>query len=309
MSFNNWFPLTSGGYNNWAPLTAEAGEATISGTGELPPYALLAQATMTCTATGSLTTTVTLGGSASFRFTVTASLRTDPITNDIYLRAETGVILYTETDVEILVETPAAFIPPTPLPETIIPAAADWRLLTSSGMYVSPLNGSTQTVSRGGERWAVTLSYPNLKGAEAASITAFLAAMRGRAGRVTLPDHAYEKRGTLTSNLRVNGWSQRGTSLRCDGGPKSGVNAVRAGDMFELDDRLYMIVADGNTNVSGNITLEFVPPLDDSPADNATVEVLGPQGYFMLAGNTVSWSYAPAGFTSATAVELIEYRI
>jgi hypothetical protein len=309
VSYNNWFPLTTSGYNTWASLTAEATEATVNGTGELPPYALLAQATLTFTATGTLTTKVTLAGSASLRFSVLASLRTDPITNDIYLRAETDVILYTEADVEILVETPAAVLIPTPLPETIIPATADWRLITASGAYISPLNGKTQTVSRGGERWAVTLAYPNLKGAEAASITAFLAAMRGRAGRVTLPDHAYEKRGALANNLRVNGWNQTGTTLACDGGAASLTNAVRAGDMFELDDRLYMIVADASTNISGNITLEFVPPLDDSPADNATVEVLDPQGYFMLAGNTVSWSYAPGGFTSATSVELIEYRI
>ena len=313
MSANNWFPRTRDGKNNWADRTRATTAATIDGTAELPPLALLAQVSWGFSAAAALSVTITLAGSASFGFSASGSLDVTAVdlTDDVFLRSEADAILYTEVGEtsgnEIMIEPPVRTAAAWPDFEDIAAAASDWRLMTSTGMMVSPLNGRTQTVNRGGERWACTLSY-RLSGSSAAVVTAQLAALRGPLTRLTLPDHAYQRRGALTTNLSVYGPSQVGTELHCDGGTASIANAVMAGDMFSLEGRLYMIVVDDDTNRTGNITLQFVPALDEAPADNAEVEFLDPAGEFMVADSTVAWTYAPAGLTTIQGITFVEYR-
>ena len=261
--------------------------AVINGTAELPPFALLAQATWSWTANApTLTAKLRLAAAATFTWTGTASLRV-------------GAVIVPPPDpvTEVL-----------PLPVDIIPANAQWRLLTNTSMHVSPLTGKTQTIGRGGERWACTLTYRNLQGGRAALLTAALAALRGTLNRVVLPDHAYVRRGALAVDVAVVGAAQTGSTLACDGGTPNVARAVMAGDMFTLESRLYMITEDASTNVSGNLTLAFVPPLTEPPADNAVVSLLTPTARFALAGNDLSWTYSPGGFTSFNAVEFVEDR-
>lgn len=288
MAFNNWFVRLTSAKATWTTREATSTEATINGTAELPPLALLAQASWGFTATASLTVHLRLVATPVYLlWSGTASLRVVPVVSPP--------------------ATPSTLV--LPLASNIIPASSDWRLITSTVMQVSPLTGKTQTINRGGERWAVTLTYRNLQRGPAAVLMATLASLRGQLGRLTLPDHAYQRSGALAVDLAVNGAGQTGSTLACDGGTPSITDAVRVGDLFSLEDRLYMIVEDANTNVSGNITLTFTPPLSDSPADNATLSMVSPAGRFMLANNAVSWSYSPAGFTSFNAVELVEDRV
>ena len=287
MAFNNWFVRTTSGKNTWTTREATSTEATINGTAELPPFALLAQASWGFTATASLSVQRNLAAAAFVSWTATASLR---VTSQTVPPPQ----------------PPRALV--MPLPEAIVPSSTDWQLITNTVMNVSPLTGKTQTINHGGERWAVTLQYRNLQRGPAGALMAMLSALRGQYGRVTLPDHAYQRRGALAVDLAVVGSAQTGSTLTCDGGTPSITNAVRAGDLFTLEERLYMVTEDADTNVSGNVTLTFTPPLQEPPTDNATVSLVSPTAKFMLANNSVSWSYSPAGFTSFNAVELVEDR-
>jgi len=287
VAFNNWFLRLTSAKATWATREATSSEATINGTAELPPLALLTQVVWTWTVnTPALSVGLRLAGAATCTWTATASLRV----------------------VAVIEPPPAPQTELLPLPTDIIPANAQWRLLTNTSMHVSPLTGRTQTIGRGGERWACTLTYRNLQGGRAALLTAALAALRGTLNRVTLPDHAYVRGGALTVNVAVVGASQTGSTLTCDGGTPNVARAVMAGDMFTLESRLYMITEDASTNVSGNLTLAFVPPLTEPPADNAVVSLLTPTARFALAGNDLSWTYSPGGFTSFNAVEFVEDR-
>lgn len=194
-------------------------------------------------------------------------------------------------------------------PSAIIPSSSEWRFLSNTASFVSPLSGTTRTLSRGGDRWACTLVFNALTGANRADLQAFLARLRGQAHRVTLPDHSYYKRGALTANILVNGGSQSGVSLVCDGASAGITNAMRAGDYVTVGGYPYMVVADANSDGSGNITLTLNRPLLATPADNATVNLTAPTGTFLLAGNTVGWSNTPAGWpriVSGFSLEFIE---
>lgn len=182
-------------------------------------------------------------------------------------------------------------------------------MLSNTAAFMSPLSGTTRTLSRGGDRWACSIVFNALSGADRATLQAFLTRLRGQAHRVTLPDHSYYKRGALTSNFLVNGGSQTGVSLVCDGATTGVTNAMRAGDYITVGGFPYMVVADANTDGSGNITLTINRPLLSSPADNASVNITAPTGTFLLSGNTVGWSNRAGGWpriVSSFSLEFIE---
>lgn len=192
-------------------------------------------------------------------------------------------------------------------PSSVIPTSSEWRLISNTAAFISPLSGMTRTLSRGGDRWACMIVCANLTGDKRAVLQAFLARLRGQAHRVILPDHAYTRRGTQAANVLVKGAGQTGVSLAVDGGTIGAT--LLAGDMITVDNYLHMVVVDSTFNASGEATLTISPPLRAAPADNGTVNVVAPTARFMLAGNTVSWSNAPGGLQgplSTMTIELVE---
>jgi hypothetical protein len=192
-------------------------------------------------------------------------------------------------------------------PAALIPSASEWRLVANTAAFASPLSGTTRTLGRGGDRWACSLQFNALTGEKRARLQAFLARLRGQTHRAVLPDHAYRKRGALTANFLVNGGSQAGTSLVCDGAAVSVTNALREGDWITVAGYLYMVVADVNTSAGGALTLTITPPLRGSPADNAPVVIDVPTARMMLADQTVGWSNVPGTRTSALSSMSLDF--
>jgi hypothetical protein len=62
-----------------------------------------------------------------------------------------------------------------------------------------------------------------------------------------------------------------------------------AGDFFEVNGELKMCVADA-TITAGAATIQFVPELRATPADNTELEIDTPKGIFRLLSNEASWS-------------------
>jgi hypothetical protein len=66
-----------------------------------------------------------------------------------------------------------------------------------------------------------------------------------------------------------------------------------------------MIVADANSDGSGNITLSIAPPIRKTPADDTIVDYTVPvSGVFLLAG-PASWQTTPS-ITSSFTIEAVE---
>jgi hypothetical protein len=194
-------------------------------------------------------------------------------------------------------------------PTSLVPSSSEWRFVSNTAAFASPLSGTTRTLGRGGDRWACTLSFNALIQDDRAEMQAFLTRLRGQAHRVVLPDHSYKRRGALTANVLVKGSAQTGVSLACDGATTGVTNALRAGDYVTVENYPYMVVLDASSDGSGNITLTLNRPLVQVPADNATVNLVAPTGRFMLADNTVGWSNAPAGWpriVSSFTVDFVE---
>lgn len=185
-------------------------------------------------------------------------------------------------------------------PSGIVPSSSTWELLSNTATYQSPITGAIQTVDRGGERWAITLRINNLTGDDRATMRAFVTKLNGQQHRFTVHDHSHTQRGNFGGTPLVNGGSQTGNSIDIDGASTGVTNWIRAGDYFSINGELKMAIADADSDVSGNVTISFVPRIRSSPANDSAVDVTDPTGTFILSSSDNGWSNVPGVFSNFT---------
>ena len=172
----------------------------------------------------------------------------------------------------------------------ITPATNTFELVSNTRTYQSPLTNAVQTASRKGSLWKASMQFNNLSGDDRKVMQAFLVKLNGQQHRFTLQDHSHTPRGAGGGTLRVNGASQSGTTLVCDGATASVTNYLRAGDYISFNNELHMVVVDADSDASTNVTLSIAPPIRKTPADDTIVDYTIPVlGVFMLAG-PASWN-------------------
>lgn len=159
-------------------------------------------------------------------------------------------------------------------------ARARFRLLANTQTFVSPLDQSAQTLELPGARWAGEFELPAMKRAQAAPWQAFLAQLRGPAGRFYAGDpDARSPRGAATGAPKINGASQSGGALATKGWSASVAGILRAGDYIAFDAgagrELHILTADAASDGAGNATLAIEPPIRVPPLDNAAIIVSG----------------------------------
>lgn len=98
----------------------------------------------------------------------------------------------------------------------------------------------------------------------------------GLYGDFTIQDPDYTGAQSGIASALVNGASQSGTSLACDGVTAS-VVVLRQGEYFQVGTQFFVVAADVSSNGSGQFTVTFKPALRASPADNAVVTLNNPQ--------------------------------
>lgn len=154
--------------------------------------------------------------------------------------------------------------------------------------FRSPLSNAIQTIELIGSRWLATYTLPPMQRARAAAWAAFLTRLNGRVGRFFAGDPSAETpRGVATGTPLVNGGSQTGTILATDGWTPNITGILLAGDYIAWDTptswrEMHMIVADANSNASGQASFVITPPIRESPADNVPLIINSPTCVMML---------------------------
>ena len=177
------------------------------------------------------------------------------------------------------------------------PQATAFRIKRLVGQSESVFTGAQQVTQFAGEWWEAEVTLPPLTRAYAADWVASLVSLRGIFGTMYLGDwEGRTPRGTASSSAGtplVNGADQTGNSLVIDGATASQTGYLKAGDYIQIgsgsDQRLHMVVADDNTDGSGNATLSIEPALRSSPSDNTTLTVSSAKGVFRLSSNDTGW--------------------
>lgn len=168
----------------------------------------------------------------------------------------------------------------------------------------SPFTGSEQVFAHAGKWWEANLSIALMERADAAATTAWFASMNGREKTCLFGDPAaVAPRGTASSapgTPVVNGASQSGAALICDGAPNNATGYLLEGDYVQLGSgataRLYMVLEDVNSDGSGNFTLNLWPHLRSSPDNDATLVVTSAQGVFRLRENLRQWQESTVAY-------------
>jgi len=182
------------------------------------------------------------------------------------------------------------------LPTTILPVSADAALMRFGIDLVPPLGGVTQRVSRIGSRFRVALAYPPMSAVNGKAMLAALnsADTSGTSVIAAFPQPTFS--GSVGSPL-VNGASQSGSSLICDGFTAGA--SIPAGTMFSFtkSSRIYlhMVTTAATASGAGAATLAIAPMLRVSPADNAALSFASPQIEGLIEGESVGWSVSSAG--------------
>lgn len=166
------------------------------------------------------------------------------------------------------------------------PSEASERLLGLTQTHESPFDGTMQTLEMPGARWEFTITWQTLSSDDRREMAAFLARLRGRAGRFTYGPFWSPRRATGGGTPVINGAGQSGEVLSTTGWAAN-AQVMRAGDWLSYVDtagrrRLHQVVADATANASGVAALTISPPIRRAGADLAAVEIAAPIGTFML---------------------------
>ena len=170
---------------------------------------------------------------------------------------------------------------------------------------MSPFTFAGQAQASSGQMWQADVTLPPMKREDAEIWIAWLVSLRGRFGTFNMGDpSAATPRGVATGTPLVNGSNQTGETLAIDGCTANVTGWLKAGDYVQLGAAgtatLHKVLADVNTNSSGETTLSLWPHVRSAPLDDATVVVTDAVGRWRLSSNESSWSVNEASIYGIT---------
>lgn len=144
--------------------------------------------------------------------------------------------------------------------------------------FTSPHTRNTQRVIRSPGIWRADFTLPRMhkNSPQARAWIAFFLQCDGRANSFNAcdPDRRIPF-GPATGSPLVNGAGQTGNTLLIDGCTPNVTGWMVTGDYFSLNGQMHQLIADANTNGSGEATLQFRAAMRRSPADGAALTVIG----------------------------------
>tara|TARA_Y100000004_G_scaffold105114_1_gene117965 strand:+ start:10 stop:630 length:621 start_codon:yes stop_codon:yes gene_type:complete len=194
---------------------------------------------------------------------------------------------------------------PLSLPSHKKPSNITFRAVNTVGITQSPFTYAQQAVAHSGQRWECDVTLPQMSRADAEQWIAFLVSLRGQFGTFTLGDPTgASPRGSAGGTPLVNGASQTGGTLNIDGCTASQTGWLKAGDYIQLGTAgtatLHKVLADADSNGSGEVSLDIWPYIRTAPADDASVTLTNTVGRFRLASNQQNWNINEASIFGMT---------
>jgi len=187
---------------------------------------------------------------------------------------------------------------PLDLPTSIGMESIQLRASSVTGITTSPFTFKQQVFSHPGQRWEASITIPPCKRDLAEPWVSFLLSLKGQAGTFYLNDPLCTtpqgSASTAPGTPLVNGANQTGSSLNIDGLPISETGYLLPGDYIQLGSgggsRLFKVLTQVDTNVSGEATLDLWPDIRTAPADNSAVVVSSAKGLFRLGSSLQGWA-------------------
>ena len=170
-------------------------------------------------------------------------------------------------------------------------AAYSFGLRANDAMWESALNGSVQTASLPGSRWAVTMQFANQTPAERGQLEGLLMRAR-RQHRIVM--HRLDRprpRGTValtgvTLSVAAAQFASQVTLAGC------GANAtLLAGDMIGIGGQLCMVASNSTASGAGVAVVQLTHELRAAAGAGAGVTLDRPTARFMQTSNQIDSSW------------------
>lgn len=156
--------------------------------------------------------------------------------------------------------------PTSPAPSSVAISSEQMTIVSTT------TSGRRQARQIDGQKFKLTARFPVMTRAEFAPIKAFIMKQRSQLESFTfVPPTISDAQGSASGTISVNGALTAGTTTaEIDGMATSTNGILKAGDYFRFtgQQKVYMAVADLNSDGSGEGTLTFEPPLRANVADN-----------------------------------------
>lgn len=150
------------------------------------------------------------------------------------------------------------------------------------------------------DRWTGVYTTPKLNNTQLRLVSSWLRAMIDDNGSFYAidPDNT-EPSVTVTGTPLVNGASQTGKTVITDGWANS-TTVMYAGDRIQIETQYYELKEDIVTDGTGNATIEIMPALRSSPANNAAITTSDPVMIAKIADieNTINTDHTKTGVIS-----------
>lgn len=147
------------------------------------------------------------------------------------------------------------------------------------------------------DRWEGVLVTTELNQRQMADVSAWLVSLRGREKSFFTfdPDRKMPlgNAKSTTSSPRVNGASQMGGSIICDGWLASQTGLLEAGDYIQIGNGYHMVLERVDSDALGNATINFEPVMRSSPADNQEIVFENPVLVASLETAVEGWETGP----------------
>lgn len=184
-------------------------------------------------------------------------------------------------------------------------SSVELRAINAVIYEMSPFTFSGQAQASAGQMWQADVTLPPMKRADAEIWVAWLVSLRGKFGTFLLGDPlCATPQGDIGGTPLVNGAGQTGETLQIDGCTANVTNWLKAGDYIQLGSgstaTLHKVLANANSNGSGQVTLSLWPHIRSAPNDNAAVTVTNAVGRFRLSSNETTWSISAASIYGIT---------
>ncbi len=192
---------------------------------------------------------------------------------------------------------------PLSLPTSIGIAQIEFRAANAVAVSRSPFTYSTQVHAYSGQSWQADVTLPSIRRDLAEEWVAWLISLKGQLGTFYLGDpNAVTPRGSArdTDTILVNGATSSGNTLAIDSAPASQTGYLKAGDYMQVGTgtsrQLFKVLADVDTNSSGQATVDIWPDVRTTIANDAAVTVENTKGIFRLSSNEQGFSINEASF-------------
>jgi len=161
----------------------------------------------------------------------------------------------------------------------------------------SPFTFAGQAQEFSGKMWQAVVTLPPMRRAAAEEWIAFLLSLRGQVGTFNMGDPvAAIPRGFArdVDGILVNGSLTNGSAIVLDNCASNHTGYFKAGDYLQTGtdptQQLFKVLADANTNSSGETSVDVWPDVRTTIANDAAVTVQSTKGIFRLSTNEVNWS-------------------